>query len=109
MAASSMPLGGVPGGSHVNIAGESDPLPQLRAASDAAHAATQGGVHGPPRRNIAVSAPQESTEASSMQLVGVRGGGSHVHLAGEGGLLPQLSVASDVETVAAQDNAHVPL
>ena len=38
VAASSMPPGRMPGGSHVNIAGESDPQLQLSAASDAANA-----------------------------------------------------------------------
>ena len=48
VAASPMPLGKVQGGSHVSVAGASDPLLQLSAASAFLLVATQHGVHVPP-------------------------------------------------------------
>ena len=49
VAASSMSAGEMQAdGSHVNVAGDSAPLLQLGATSDAVHAASQDGVHAMP-------------------------------------------------------------
>ena len=48
VATSSLPIGRVPGASYVNVAGGKNTLLPPSAASDAAHAATQDGVHGSP-------------------------------------------------------------
>ena len=58
VAASSMPLGRMQGGSHVSFAGVSEQLLQHSAASDAASVATQDDVQVPPSRIAAVQAPQ---------------------------------------------------